>query len=197
MIFLNYQHEVPRCQTVFTEADYKFLRAAELFACQAHRGQTRKYTGEPYIRHPRAVFDILLWTTTDPEILAAGLLHDVVEDTSFEIEDIEHEFSPRVAQMVWDLTDRSIYEGEGLNRAARKKLDREHIKGGLPESKTIKLADLLDNTRTIVLHDPEFAKVYMHEKVCLLSEALFDGHKGLYILACQVVARYYKENGQS
>lgn len=69
--------------------------------------------------------------------------------------------------MVDMLTD--VSRPEDGNRAARKKLDREHLAKATPEVKTIKLADLIHNTESIVAHDPKFAEVYLEEKRALLS----------------------------
>ena len=56
------------------------VKKALEFASNAHNGQTRKYTGEPYIVHPIEVMELVREVIDDPEVLAAALLHDVVED---------------------------------------------------------------------------------------------------------------------
>jgi (p)ppGpp synthase/HD superfamily hydrolase len=141
-------------------------RAAE-FAATAHAGQTRKYTGEPYIVHPRAVADIVRTVAHDEAMIAAALLHDVVEDCGVGLIEIQDAFGPDVAELVAWLTDVSI-PSDG-NRAARKAVDREHIAKAPARAQTIKLADLIDNTKTIVARDPNFAKVYCREKEALLD----------------------------
>lgn len=70
---------------------------------------------------------------------------------------------------------------DGL-RKHRKAKDREHTAKASPQAKTIKLADLIDNTRSIVERDPEFAKVYLAEKALLL-EVLRDGDATLWKMA--------------
>jgi (p)ppGpp synthase/HD superfamily hydrolase len=97
------------------------------------------------------------------------------------MEVIEAEFGQAVAAMVEQLTDVS-HANDGL-RKHRKAKDREHTAKASPDAKTIKLADLIDNTRSIVARDPEFAKVYLEEKRLLL-EVLTEGDPTLYRMAC-------------
>ena len=156
------------------------VERARIFATAAHHavGQVRKYTGEPYIYHPAEVVGILAGAgITQPEMLAAAWLHDVVEDTGVSLSIIRQEFGACVATLVEGLTD--ISKPEDGNRKARKEIDRYHISRQSPACKTIKLADLLSNTRSIVERDPEFAKVYLSEKRQLL-EVLRQGDSGLW-----------------
>jgi len=164
----------------------RLVERADEFADRAHRSinQKRKYTGEPYIVHPRRVAAMVAVVIDDPEVVAAALLHDVVEDTPVTLTDIEREFGPRVAGFVDDLTDVSTHR-DG-NRERRKAKDREHTRCARPESKTVKLADLIDNARSITEHDPDFALVYLREKELLLK-VLREGHPLLYQMACEVL----------
>ena len=73
---------------------------ATLFALQAHQGMIRKRAGIPYILHPCEVATIVSTMTTDREVLAAAVLHDVVEDTPVSLEQIEERFGARVAKLV-------------------------------------------------------------------------------------------------
>lgn len=155
---------------------------AVTFAEQAHRGQVRKYTGEPYIVHPLEVASIVATVSKDEDVIVASLLHDVVEDCGVFLYQIEKAFGNRVSKMVSDVTD--ISRPEDGNRATRKAMDRWHIANGWPESQTIKLADLISNTRSITQHDPEFAKIYLEEKRQLLCVLL----KGSYVLQKQALA---------
>ena len=97
-------------------------------------------------------------------------------------------FTPRVAALVSDLTD--VSKPEDGNRAARKELDRQHSAQASPEAQTIKLADLISNSKSIMEHDPKFAKVYMREKTALL-EVLVQGHPTLHKQASDIVSSYY------
>ena len=117
-----------------------------------------------------------------PEMLAAAWLHDTVEDTGVSLGLIEAEFGPEVADMVEMLTDVS-HANDGL-RAHRKRIDREHTAKASPAAKTIKLADLIDNTRSIVERDPKFAEVYLKEKRLLL-DVLTEGDATLHAIAIE------------
>jgi (p)ppGpp synthase/HD superfamily hydrolase len=153
------------------------VRRAEAFAAKAHEGQKRKYTGEPYIVHPQAVAEILAEAGLDDEVIAAGLMHDVVEDCDVTVEDIRAAFGDRVAQLVDEVTD--VSRPEDGNRAIRKGLDRDHLAKASPEAKSVKLADIIDNTRSIVPYDPSFARVYMRE-MRLLLPMLKEGNPALF-----------------
>ena len=137
------------------------------FATRAHAGQVRRYTGEPYIEHPKAVMRLVADVPHTKEQLAAALLHDVVEDTETPLVVILSEFGPSVALLVLDLTDQ-IPPSFG-NRAARKDAERARIAGISSAAKTVKLADLIDNTTSIVQHDPSFARTYLPEKREILT----------------------------
>jgi (p)ppGpp synthase/HD superfamily hydrolase len=153
-------------------------RALE-FARAAHAsiGHMRKYTGEPYIVHPIAVAEIVRSVPHTPEMIAAAYLHDVVEDTPVTLDEIRAEFGDEVAELVDWLTDVSK-PGDG-NRRTRKAIDLEHTAKAPPAAKTIKLADLIDNSLAIAKHDRGFWPVYRREKRALL-EVLKDGDKALW-----------------
>lgn len=148
----------------------------------------RKYTNEPYQEHLAAVARMVEETAGTPEMIAAAWLHDSVEDTATTLEDIEEAFGDDVATLVSELTDVSTLQ-DG-NRAKRKALDRAHIAQASPEAKTIKLADLIDNARSIEEHDPRFAKTFMREKQLLL-EVLKEGDPKLFAEAGEIVRQYF------
>jgi (p)ppGpp synthase/HD superfamily hydrolase len=100
-------------------------------------------------------------------MLAAAWLHDVVEDTGVTIETVRAEFGSEVADLVSWLTD--VSRPEDGNRARRKARDREHTAAAPAEAQTVKLADLISNTRSIMAHDPKFAVTYLEEKRALLA----------------------------
>lgn len=157
---------------------------AQRFATRAHEGQLRKYTKTPYIEHPANVVEIVRTVPTHTEeMLAAAWLHDVVEDCHVTFYEILATFGQDVADMVVDLTDVSK-RGDG-NRAIRKELDRLHTAKASPASKTIKLADLIDNSASITKHDPQFALVYLKEKRALL-EVMKDGDPVLWERAARL-----------
>ncbi|WP_313656364.1 HD domain-containing protein [Pantoea sp.] len=137
---------------------------ARRFATEAHAGagQRRKYTDEPYIVHPAAVAELVRSVTHDEALLAAAWLHDTVEDTATTQQDIEAHFGQRVASLVAMLTDSDPTTAK--NRAARKVAHFRHTASASSEAQTIKLADIIDNTRAIVRFDPDFARIYLVEK---------------------------------
>ena len=162
------------------------IEKAKLFAKDAHEsiGQTRKYTGEPYFVHPYEVARIVMDSGGDEAMICAAYLHDVVEDTPVTLKIIESEFGPDVASLVEMLTDIST-PADG-NRAARKAIDLAHTEQASPRAKTIKLADLISNTKSIVQHDPEFAKTYLSEKAKLMC-VLTEGDAELWMIALQQI----------
>jgi len=164
------------------------VERARAYATQAHKRieHRRKYSNQPYDVHLEAVAKLVARVSDDPEIIAAAWLHDTVEDTPATLGDIEANFGAGVAELVEELTDVSK-PGDG-NRAQRKKLDRQHLAQASARAKTIKLADLTDNCRDIVKHDPRFAKVYLAEMDALL-EVLEEGEPSLLQQARRVHAR--------
>lgn len=157
------------------------VERALAFATEAHGsiGHVRKYTGEPYINHPIEVMGIVKTASHHTDVmLAAALLHDTIEDTGVTRKDIEREFGPDVADMVMELTDQCT---EG-NRAKRKAGEAARLSTISAEAQTVKLADLISNSISIVEHDPAFAKVYLREKGWIL-EVMTAGDPGLYARA--------------
>jgi (p)ppGpp synthase/HD superfamily hydrolase len=130
-------------------------------------GQLRKYTYEPYIVHPAEVAGIVASIGGTESQIAAAWLHDVVEDTGVTIEVIRAEFGDEIATLVGWLTD--VSRPEQGNRAVRKAIDRAHTAAAPGAAQTVKLADLISNTRSIVAHDAKFAETYLSEKRELLK----------------------------
>ena len=126
------------------------LRALE-FAAAKHRDQRRKGRGaSPYINHPIEVARALaeIGGITDPEILAAAILHDTVEDTQTAPDEIEEVFGRRVRTLVEEVTD-----DKKLSRAEQRRLQIVHAPTLSPGARLIKLGDKLCNVHD-VLHDP-------------------------------------------
>lgn len=166
-----------------------FEARAASFATKAHLGQVRKYSNEPYIVHPAEVAGLVRTVPHTNAMLAAAWLHDVIEDCGVTEDQLAREFNMYVAGLVDWLTDVSL-PGNG-NRKLRKALDRRHIQQAPAEAKTVKLADLISNSRTIVQHDPGFSRVYMEEKRELLK-VLKEGDRGLWDEANRIVEGYYQ-----
>lgn len=155
------------------------IEKARVFATAAHAAvnQTRKYTGEPYIVHPAEVVHIVSSVPHTSEMLAAAWLHDTVEDTGVTMDLITTEFGELVSTYVFYLTDKS--KPTDGNRKTRKAIDRKHISNAPAEAQTIKLADLISNTKSIVKYDPNFAVTYLEEKRLLL-DVITKGDTSLY-----------------
>ena len=172
----------------------KISELAGVYAQAAHAamGQKRKYTGECYFTHPKAVASIVSQVSDNDLMVAAAYLHDVVEDTNITINHIHTTFGISVAEMVSGLTD--VSKLENGTRAIRKALDRDHTASQTPDTKTIKLADLIHNSYSIERYDPKFAKIYMDETRQLL-EVLKEGSPILYNRASDIVEAYYEKIG--
>ena len=165
-------------------ADQILILEAAAFAASRHHGQVRKWTGEPYVTHTLEVAAIVAQVTDDVDMIVAAILHDVVEDTNTQIGEVWNRFGYEVADHVQWLTDVSkLSDG---NRAIRKAMDREHIAKAPPRTKTIKLADLISNSRSILALDEGFARIYLPEKAALL-EVLTEGDLSLWQEAQEIV----------
>ena len=170
------------------------------FADQAHGEQLRKYSPERYIVHPARVMARLKEFTDDQTVLAAALLHDVLEDTTTTREQIEEFLRPlfgdvdtqRTIKLVEELTD--VYTKNNFsqwNRYKRKKKETERLEKVSPEAQTIKYADLMDNTSEIVQQDPDFAKRYLEEARKLLRR-LKKGNSNLRERAIEHVKKAFE-----
>lgn len=164
--------------------DEPVAMVARAIAEEFHADQVRKYTGYPYVEHCESVASLVALATGDPEVVAAAWLHDVLEDTECTITEIKNACGVRVADLVFEVTD--VSRPADGNRFARKTLDREHLAAASLNGKTIKLADLIDNTLSIVPWDPDFARVYLAEKEALLP-LLAGGSPWLQTLASQTL----------
>lgn len=171
----------------------ELVNKARLFAEFHHGiiGQKRKYTGEPYIRHPAGVVAILKeHNITDPTTIAAAWLHDTVEDTDARQSDIRRLFGDRVGEYVYYLTDEKLTGG---NRATRKALDRDRLERAPLAVRRIKAADCIHNTLDIVKHDPKFAKTYISEISMLASMAFRETDEAIFISINKALERARQE----
>ena len=153
------------CETYMKERNVKFVKKALEYATIAHEGQVR-LSGEPYIIHPIQVAGILASINLDPDTVATGFLHDVVEDTPYTLEDIKNEFSESVAFLVDGVTKLGKFKFQ----SKEEQLAENHRKMLLAMAKDIrvvmvKLADRLHNMRTL-----KFQKT--HKQIEKSEEAL-------------------------
>lgn len=144
------------------------VEKAFIFAAKAHRGATRKGSTIPYIVHPMETAFITAGLTDDMEIIAAAVLHDVVEDTEYTLEDIRTFFGERIAQMV---ASESEDKREGMaaeeSWKIRKQETIDHMKQAALDTKLIALSDKLSNLRSIergIREDGEHYWERFHQK---------------------------------
>jgi (p)ppGpp synthase/HD superfamily hydrolase len=162
----------------------EFLENVRDFCIMAHGNQKRKYTGAPYYEHCFEVAVIVGMVSNDNSVIAAALLHDVIEDTDFKYEDLKQNFGMYIAGLVLEVTD--VSRPEDGNRRVRKLIDQAHLEESSTNGATIKLADIISNTQDIMQHDPNFAKVYLKEKRALLP-LLTHGNAKLWAQANAIV----------
>lgn len=163
---------------------YKILQFADI----AHGEQKRKYSDERYIVHPIRVMETCSAYTNKIQILAAALLHDVLEDTPVTEEELfsfletvmDNEVAKQTLELVVKLTDVYIKEAyPHLNRKQRKEKETLRIAQTSADSQTIKYADILDNCKEIAASDPNFAPRFLNECMTILKVAT-KGDKHLY-----------------
>ncbi len=139
------------------EPDEDLLRHAYVFAANRHQGQVRR-SGEAYFTHPLTVAWILAEMELDEVAIAAGLLHDLLEDTETTAEELEVQFGPDVARLVVALTKLSDYESTFSSREATEAENfRRLLLASMDDVRVIlvKLADRLHNMRTLSFLRPE------------------------------------------
>lgn len=129
----------------------KILEATR-FAAEKHAGQRRKgHAGEPYINHLVEVSDLIANSseTVDVNLIIAGLLHDLIEDTDVTAQEIEKRFGKDVAGLVLEATD-----DKSLPKEARKALQVETAPHKSQRAQVLKLADKISNVRSLISSPP-------------------------------------------
>jgi (p)ppGpp synthase/HD superfamily hydrolase len=160
-----------------------------LFAFHAHNGQKRKYTNNPYFFHTLEVATVLTNLGCSGSVIAAGFLHDVLEDTSYTYDFLVEHFGESVANYVNEVTD--VSKPEDGNREIRKARDRAHLAKASIIGRAIKLADMISNTLNIRMFDEKFSKIYLPEKRLLLPLIKLE-NSTLY----NIVENLISEDGQ-
>ena len=123
---------------------------AIIFATRAHQGTERRGKGFPYIIHPLEALAITATMTNDAELLAAAVLHDTIEDTEVQLDDLRREFGERVACIVAAETDiHSSPDGRKLSWRERKQRDMDNLHAASMDVKMVALGDKLSNMRAI------------------------------------------------
>lgn len=122
------------------------IERAIIVASKAHDGQYRKLTKIPYITHPLGVGLLLMNANAHPELVAAGILHDTVEDTELTLEDIEEEFGEQIATLVEGASE----PDKSLSWEERKEHTIEFLRTASEDIRTVVCADKLHNIRSII-----------------------------------------------
>lgn len=145
---------IAKAKLHYSEQEVALLDRAITTASSAHQGQFRR-SGDAYITHPLAVASILIDWSMDIDSIVAGVMHDTVEDTSLQIEDLEREFGKNIAFLV-----------EGVTKVGQARSGMKDLKNYLPQTKDnlsklliavakdvrvviIKIADRLHNLQTL------------------------------------------------
>lgn len=146
------------------------------FAAEKHRHQRRKDRHlSPYINHLIEVLH-LLWHVggvRDPEVLAAGLLHDTIEDTETSAREIEQHFGALIRELVVALSD-----NKQLPKEVRKQQQIDHAPELPPAAKLIKLADKCANVSDLLFHSPADWSDARRRGYVDWAEAVIDGLRG-------------------
>jgi GTP diphosphokinase / guanosine-3',5'-bis(diphosphate) 3'-diphosphatase len=155
---IRFEDLLEKVRAYSPDADVELLRRAYVFSAFEHRGQVR-HSGEPYLIHPLAVADFLADMKLDVVAIAAGLLHDVVEDTLTTIERIQELFGPEVAHVVEGVTKISAITFSSSEERQAENF-RKMLLAMVDDIRVIlvKLADRLHNMRTLN-HLPEERRV--------------------------------------
>ncbi|ABD06510.1 metal dependent phosphohydrolase [Rhodopseudomonas palustris HaA2] len=127
-------------------------RAAD-FAARCHAGQRRKGAAkEPYVNHLAEVAELLAVATdgSDAALVAAGWLHDTVEDSGTTRDELIEQFGDDVAALVIECTD-----DKTLPKAERKRLQIEHAPHLSGRARMVKLADKISNLRSLIFSPPD------------------------------------------
>lgn len=139
-------------ESAMTESGLELVLRAARFAAHHHRDQRRKGdAGEPYLNHLIEVAHILAAVTgdADPVLIAAGLLHDVVEDQDVTLAEVTTAFGPEIAGIVAEVTD-----DKSLHKTDRKRLQVEMTPHKSVRARMLKIADKTSNLRAIITSPP-------------------------------------------
>lgn len=175
---------VQRVKSYHPSADAELIERAYRYSEFAHREQTRR-SGEPYFVHPARVAEIITELKLDTASICAGLLHDVVEDTLSEVDDIRRDFGDEIAQLVDGVTKLGK-----INFTSREDRQAESFRKMVVAMARdirvllIKLCDRLDNMRSL-----EFMKPEGQERIAKETMEIFAplaGRLGIHLLKAEL-----------
>jgi (p)ppGpp synthase/HD superfamily hydrolase len=149
--------------------DARMIDRATEFARAAHAGQKRKYQASDvdYVEHPIRVSQRVLaapWGT--PDLAVVALLHDVVEDTTVKLGEIDREFGWHITGLVAWMTNP---KHGSLPRGLRKSLDRDRLRCAPLDVRRLKLLDRIDNVRDMAGAPESFRSLYREESRLMLA----------------------------
>lgn len=168
------------------------------YAYDAHNSinQRRKYTGEPYHVHVYEVARIVSWFTSDPNVVAAAFGHDILEDVKndkYNALTLFRTVGVDIFNLILQLTNFYTKQNfPGLNREKRKVLEIERLSKISEPAKLIKLADILSNTKSISFYDPDFARIYLKEKLTLLPKLKVKGRGRILYFIVWITLKFNK-----
>src|SRR4026208_1361423 len=171
---IRFEDLVEKVRASNPEADTELLRRAYVFSAFEHKGQVR-HSGEPYLVHPLEVADLLADLKLDVVAIAAGLLHDIVEDTQTPIERIEELFGKDVAHVVEGVTKLGAIPFSSSQELQAENF-RKMLLAMVDDIRVIlvKLADRLHNMRTLH-HLPEERRVKIAQETLDIYAPIANG----------------------
>ena len=146
---IRFNDILEKLSSSYSEKDFNLLKKAYVFAASAHKGQVRR-SGEPYMSHPLEVTNMLLDMNLDITTLAAGLLHDVLEDTDITAPDLQKAFGKEVTYLVEGVTKISLIQDSSPETRHAESI-RKIILAMTDDLRVIfiKLADRTHNLKTL------------------------------------------------
>ena len=173
------------------------LKKITSFADAAHGDQKRKYADERYVQHPIRVMHTCQQLGYPLPVLAAAILHDVLEDTEvtqeqtreFLLTIMNEADTDQTISLVKELTD--VYTKEKypqLNRQKRRAKEANRLEKISADAQTIKYGDIIDNAKDVVEHGADFAPVLLKEYDALLMK-MKNGNQELRQKAIEIVSK--------
>lgn len=160
---IRFDDILEKASSLYSEEDITLLKKAYVFAARAHKGQIRR-SGEPYLSHPLEVAQMLSEMKLDSTTLAAGLLHDVLEDTDVTAADLQKNFGKEIADLVEGVTKISRVQ-EASPEIRQAESIRKIILAMTDDLRVIfiKLADRVHNLKTLKFLDEDKQKQIARE----------------------------------
>ena len=170
---------IDRITEYYPDADLDIIDRAYIYSARVHEGQVR-LSGEPYLSHPLEVAGILTEMKLDVVSVAAGLLHDVVEDTHATLEEIQEMFGKDISHIVSGVTKLSVLPFSSGSQARQAESIRKMILAMADDIRVIliKLADRLHNMRTLNFHSSKKREKIARETLDIYAP--IAGRLGIY-----------------